>query len=364
MFPWGADPEKALRAKYAHEDEAHAKRQREEQALRKEVQAIQPTPSFTAEWFEMLEALVSVTETAQLQRKAPNPKAGDVAGISGAAPTLWDKETVAVRLLLEEGKLNVCLRLLYRHRRQVTQPNFPQLLASVSKTRGMTVQRLTSNLAVYEGCLAKILACAYENVEVVQTTELSEAVEYAVYVLNEFCRGRCKDELGLLVPTCACYNLRAFALHMDQLGEKRVMLAFAHHKAVELVVELMHGKRAQVSVCVREGETGRGRPVASRPAGPARADAAAAPQIPLPDLFACCQFLHHVFDAECFVQLKAEVLTEPCRAQLLDLREFLMQGAFPSHEARTAVNSLVSVLNTLKWQAEDRGRTPTKGPRA
>ena len=92
--------------------------------------------------------------------------------------------------------------------------------------------------------------------------------------------------------------------------------------------------------------------------------AAAAPQIPLPDLFACCQFLHHVFDAECFVQLKAEVLTEPCRAQLLDLREFLMQGAFPSHEARTAVNSLVSVLNTLKWQAEDRGRTPTKSPRA
>ena len=85
-------------------------------------------PSFTAEWFEMLEALVEVTETAQLQRKAPNPKAGDVAGISGAAPTLWDKETVAVRLLLEEGKLNVCLRLLYRHRRQVTQPNFPQLL--------------------------------------------------------------------------------------------------------------------------------------------------------------------------------------------------------------------------------------------
>ena len=83
--------------------------------------------------------------------------------------------------------------------------------------------------------------------------ELSEAFEYAVYVLNEFCRGRCKDELGLLVPTCACYNLRAFALHMDQLGEKRVMLAFAHHRAVELVVELMHGKRAQVS-CVREGE--------------------------------------------------------------------------------------------------------------
>ena len=81
----------------------------------------------------------------------------------------------------------------------------------------------------------------------------SEAVEYAVYVLNEFCRGRCKDELGLLVPTCACYNLRAFALHMDQLGEKRVMLAFAHHRAVELVVELMHGKRAQVS-WVREGE--------------------------------------------------------------------------------------------------------------
>ena len=271
MFPWwGADPEKALRAKYAHEDEADAKRGRAEQELRRRVQAIQPTPSFTAEWFEMLEvstcgrragsgglttnqALVHVTETAQLQRKAPNPKAGDVAGISGATPTLWDKETVAVRLLLEEGKLNVCLRLLYRHRRQATQPNFPQLLASVSKTRGMTVQRLRSNLAVYEGCLAKILACAYENVEVVQTTELSEAVEYAFYVLNEFCRGRCKDELGLLVPTCACYNLRAFALHMDQLGEKRVMLAFAHHRAVELVVELMHGKRAQVS-CVREGE--------------------------------------------------------------------------------------------------------------
>ena len=270
MFPWwGADPEKALRAKYAHEDEADAKRGRAEQELRRRVQAIQPTPSFTAEWFEMLE--VSTCGRREERRtdyksgagardgdgaaaaQGAQPQGRDVAGISGATPTLWDKETVAVRLLLEEGKLNVCLRLLYRHRRQATQPNFPQLLATVSKTRGMTVQRLRSNLAVYEGCLAKILACAYENVEVVQTTELSEAVEYAVYVLNEFCRGRCKDELGLLVPTCACYNLRAFALHMDQLGEKRVMLAFAHHRAVELVVELMHGKRAQVS-WVREGE--------------------------------------------------------------------------------------------------------------
>ena len=44
MFPWGADPEKALRAKYAHEDEAHAKRQRAERELRERVQAIQPTP--------------------------------------------------------------------------------------------------------------------------------------------------------------------------------------------------------------------------------------------------------------------------------------------------------------------------------
>ena len=44
MFPWGADPEKALRAKYAHEDEAHAKRQRAERELREEIQAIQPTP--------------------------------------------------------------------------------------------------------------------------------------------------------------------------------------------------------------------------------------------------------------------------------------------------------------------------------
>ena len=44
MFPWGADPEKALRAKYAQKDEAHAKRQRAERELRERVQAIQPTP--------------------------------------------------------------------------------------------------------------------------------------------------------------------------------------------------------------------------------------------------------------------------------------------------------------------------------
>jgi hypothetical protein len=57
------------------------------------------------EWLAMVESLQHISSIAVMEQKLPKQAGQDVM-------TLWDKDDMAVRMVLEEGKLNMCLRVL------------------------------------------------------------------------------------------------------------------------------------------------------------------------------------------------------------------------------------------------------------
>ena len=57
------------------------------------------------EWLSMVDSLQHISSIAVMEQKLPQ-QAG------GGEMTLWDKDDMAVRMVLEEGKLNMCLRVL------------------------------------------------------------------------------------------------------------------------------------------------------------------------------------------------------------------------------------------------------------
>ena len=61
----------------------------------------------TAEWFSVVEALQHIANIAIMEERLP--KADDDA-------TLWERDDLTVRYMLEEGKLNVTLRAVVNHR--------------------------------------------------------------------------------------------------------------------------------------------------------------------------------------------------------------------------------------------------------
>ncbi len=64
-------------------------------------------------WFEMAEIFGRVAHISDVESQLPASKKGDA--------TLWETEEQALRFLLEDGKLNLCLRILIEFKTRQTE---------------------------------------------------------------------------------------------------------------------------------------------------------------------------------------------------------------------------------------------------
>lgn len=70
--------------------------------LRRQIKRLGTPSLLTAEWFEVVEALQHITNIAVMEQRLPQKHGEDA--------TLWERDDLTVRYMLEEGKLNVTLR--------------------------------------------------------------------------------------------------------------------------------------------------------------------------------------------------------------------------------------------------------------
>ena len=73
--------------------------------LRRHIKTLGSFALMSKEWLAMVESLQHISSIAVMEQKLPKQSGQDVM-------TLWDKDDMAVRMVLEEGKLNMCLRVL------------------------------------------------------------------------------------------------------------------------------------------------------------------------------------------------------------------------------------------------------------
>ena len=75
--------------------------------LRKHVRRLEMLPHHTKEWLGLTDSLQHIANVALMEHRLP--REGD--------STLWEGEELTVRYMLEEGKLNLCLRLMEEYKR-------------------------------------------------------------------------------------------------------------------------------------------------------------------------------------------------------------------------------------------------------
>jgi len=80
--------------------------------------------------------------------------------------TLWDKEDMAVRMVLEEGKLNMCLRVLQEYKALVRPAGaFGAAAGAAAGTLGIPEGEVGSKMCIFEESIGLLLHCAMKSVE-------------------------------------------------------------------------------------------------------------------------------------------------------------------------------------------------------
>lgn len=150
--------------------------------LQAQLHLIRLTPVLSTEWRQMAELCGRIAHVADVESRLDS---------SG---TIWEGDELALRFLMEDSKLNVCLRLLVEYREYSGE--WEPILGKFEK--GMT-------------CL---LIHAWRHVEALQTTDLPLLV---AYIASELDQGR--DSF-----------VRCLSLHLEDLP---VMALLRRHKIVD-----------------------------------------------------------------------------------------------------------------------------------
>merc|ERR1719330_1452104 len=116
-------------AKYASDEASEGDRPMRvcAEAGRKCVRNIHQYPVLSNEWIQLVDSLKSLTRLVQLEGRMPtNVKVVEAAGRNKESEgTLWDQEAHenAIRILVEEAKVNLCLRMMNDYKQWCYSPS-------------------------------------------------------------------------------------------------------------------------------------------------------------------------------------------------------------------------------------------------
>jgi len=181
----------AAAAKYAHEDGTESGRPLKvcAEAGRKCVRNIQQHPVLSAEWIALVNSLKQLTRLVQLEGRMPgDPKVSESAGRNAdSSGTLWDQEAHenAIRILVEEAKVNLCLRMMTDYKRWCYDP--AEKAAAIGEAKQAfqySDEQLQSNCAQFEDALGVLLWRALVHVETLQLVDIPLLIEHCAMVLE------------------------------------------------------------------------------------------------------------------------------------------------------------------------------------
>ncbi|ETV97621.1 hypothetical protein, variant [Aphanomyces invadans] len=173
--------------------------------LRNHIRFLGDYPVLSTEWKEMAHNMKRFGEISEMERQLPKHENA----------TLWECEELALRYILEDGKLNLCLRLLVEYKdyeHGISQRELdPDTKALVSQ---------------FERGLGVMLKNAWLHVEALQTTDLPLLLEYIAGVLT-FCEEEPvfveKKDLVDSQETIVVYYLHGLLKQLEHISEDRVM---------------------------------------------------------------------------------------------------------------------------------------------
>jgi hypothetical protein len=181
----------ASAAKYAHEDAGESERPLRvcAEAGRKCVRNIQQYPILSVEWVALVDSLKQLTRLVQLEGRMPNnTKVSEAAGRNQDSDgTLWDQEAHenAIRILVEEAKVNLCLRMMSDYKKWQYDPAEKQrTMTEAMQTYDFNEVQMEQKCRMFEESLGVLLMKAFMHVETLQLMDIPMLIEHCCLVFQ------------------------------------------------------------------------------------------------------------------------------------------------------------------------------------
>ena len=179
--------------------------------LRKHVKKLESHRACSKEWVTMVDSLTHIANIAAMEHRLPE----------AANSTLWEGDQLTVRFLLEEGKLNLCMRLMHEYKRTQRATGAAELAQLATAAGVETAEKLAERSLAFEQSLGTLLRCSFEHIEAVQTTDMPELFQHAAEVLcspsSAPPRVRAHAEAGVLSYLALTFN------RVESIGEEKLM---------------------------------------------------------------------------------------------------------------------------------------------
>ena len=101
----------------------------------------------------MVDSLTHIANIAAMEHRLPE----------AANSTLWEGDQLTVRFLLEEGKLNLCMRLMHEYKRAQRATGAAELAQLATAAGVETAEKLAERSLAFEQSLGTLLRCSFED---------------------------------------------------------------------------------------------------------------------------------------------------------------------------------------------------------
>ena len=209
--------------------------------LRRNIRQLGSYPLFSRGWLSMAEICGRIASVSDRESLLSSSKDDG---------TLWETEEQALRFILEDGKLNVCLRSMIE---------FKECHCNIDNENSINpLIEYKSQCDQFEQGLGSVLKNAWNHIEAIQTTDVTSLIDYIANVLIAPSKNQLllkiitsNDDLYKRQEVLVFYYLCSILKGADDLGENRIMPSIRQRKVFMLAVkmiDLIHTKVLPVHV--------------------------------------------------------------------------------------------------------------------
>ena len=179
--------------------------------LRGQVRRLGNYQVFSPNWMDMLESLNHIANVSDMESNLPQTK---------ESATLWETEEQAIRFVLEDGKLNLCVRAMISFREHLHKKEHSAELVGFEKC-----------INDFEKGMGALLKNAWVHIEAVQITDLSAVLEHINAILlrgienngSRFASVLESGKLDQVQEGFLFHYLHLFLRDVEEMGESRIM---------------------------------------------------------------------------------------------------------------------------------------------
>lgn len=231
-------------AKYAHEDAGEERPVKVcAEAGRKCVRNIHQYPILSVEWIGLVDSLKQLTRLVQLEGRMPaNAKVSEAQGRNkDSEGTLWDQEAHenAIRILVEEAKVNLCLRMMNDFKKWQYDPaekraTFHETMQAYDYSEAQLEQKCQ----LFEESLGMLLWRAFVHVETLQLMDIPLLIEHIALILESAKRPGFESARNVkMQETIVLYYFASLMKHAEALNNSELLAKSREHRLVHLATE-------------------------------------------------------------------------------------------------------------------------------